>query len=211
MGRQGFPGGIDGKESACNAGDPCSVPGSRRCLREGNGNPLQYSYLGNPMDRGAWWPIVHGVARVGHNLMTKPQVERCGNTHLYIHMTIGLYVYSFIHIHVHGCVSMFVCVYPYHLHEALKLHHRLGGNWSTKYLPFVSHALRSVICWKLCQRQQSVELRNRYFCSTKNILKMYLPKFYLTMRIHRTSYQDKILRKQWYRTTVIPQLCSRES
>ena len=133
-------------------------------------------------------------------------------THLYIHMSIGLYVYSFIHIHVHGCVCMSMCVYTHHLHEALKLHQRLRGSWSTKYPPFGFHALRSIIYWKLCQRQQTVgELRNRNICSTKIILKMYLPKFYLTMRIHGTSYQDKILRKQWYRTTVIPQLCSRES
>ena len=50
----GFPGGSDGKESACNAGDPGSIPGSGRSLGEGNGNPLQYSCLENPMDRGAW-------------------------------------------------------------------------------------------------------------------------------------------------------------
>jgi len=165
----------------------------------------------DPMDRGAWWSIGHGVARVGHDFMTKPWVERCVNTHLYIHMSIGLYVYSFIHILVHGCVRMSMCVCTYHPHEALKLHQRLRGNWSTKYPPFVFHALRSIIYWKLCQRQQSVELRNRNICSTKINLKMYLPKFCLTMRIHGTCYQDKILRKQWYRTTVIPQLCSRES
>ena len=39
---------------------------------EGNGNPLQYSYLENPIDRGTWWAIVHGVIRVGHDLVTKP-------------------------------------------------------------------------------------------------------------------------------------------
>ena len=51
----GFPGGSDGKESACNARDLGSIPGSGRCPEEGNGNPLQYSYLENSMDRGAWW------------------------------------------------------------------------------------------------------------------------------------------------------------
>ena len=50
----GFPCDSDGKESACNAGDPDSVPGSGRPLGRGNGNPLQYSCLGNPMDRGVW-------------------------------------------------------------------------------------------------------------------------------------------------------------
>ena len=48
------------KESTCNARDPGPIPGSRRSLGEGNGNPLQYTCLGNPMDRGAWWAIVHG-------------------------------------------------------------------------------------------------------------------------------------------------------
>ena len=59
----GFPGGSDGKESACNAGDPGSIPGSGRSPGEGKGNPLQYSCLENPMDREDWWPTVHGVAK----------------------------------------------------------------------------------------------------------------------------------------------------
>ena len=56
-------GGSDGKESACNAGDQGSVPGSGRSPGEGNGNPLQYSCLENSMDRGAWQATVHGVAK----------------------------------------------------------------------------------------------------------------------------------------------------
>ena len=61
-----------GKESACNTGDSGSIPGSGRSPGEGNGNPLQYSCLENPMNRGAWQAIVHGVVRVGHDLATKP-------------------------------------------------------------------------------------------------------------------------------------------
>ena len=57
-----FPGGSDSKASACNAGDPSSIPGLGRSPGEGNGNPLQYSCLENPMDRGAWQATVHGVA-----------------------------------------------------------------------------------------------------------------------------------------------------
>ena len=57
----GFPGGSDGKESACNAGDLTSIPGSGRSLGEGNGYPLQYSCLENSVDRGAWWATVLGV------------------------------------------------------------------------------------------------------------------------------------------------------
>ena len=56
----GFPCGSAGKESACNAGDLGSIPGSGRSPGEGNSNPLQYSCLENPMDRGAWWAAVHG-------------------------------------------------------------------------------------------------------------------------------------------------------
>ena len=51
------------KESACNVGDQVSIPGSGRSPGEGNGNPLQYSCLGNPVDRGAWGATVHGVAK----------------------------------------------------------------------------------------------------------------------------------------------------
>ena len=58
-----FPGGSDGKESTCNAGDPGSIPGLGGSPGEGNGNPLQYSCLENPMDRGAWQATVHGVAK----------------------------------------------------------------------------------------------------------------------------------------------------
>ena len=56
-------GGSDGDESACNAGELGSIPGLRRSPEEGNGNPLQYSCLENPMDRGAWGATVHGVAQ----------------------------------------------------------------------------------------------------------------------------------------------------
>ena len=59
----GFPGGSEVKASACNVGDLGSIPGSGRSPGEGNGNPLQYSCLENPMDRGAWWATVHGVAK----------------------------------------------------------------------------------------------------------------------------------------------------
>src|SRR5574337_1229534 len=53
----------DGKESACNAGDPGLILGLGRSSGEGNGNPLQYSCLENPMERGAWRATVHGVAK----------------------------------------------------------------------------------------------------------------------------------------------------
>ena len=68
----GFPHSSVGKESACNAGDPGSIPRSGRSPGDGNGNPIQYSCLENPMNRGAWQATVHGVARVRHDLVTKP-------------------------------------------------------------------------------------------------------------------------------------------
>ena len=58
-----FPGGSDGKASAYSAGDPSLFPGSGRSPGEGNGNPLQYSCLENPMDGGAWQATVHGVSK----------------------------------------------------------------------------------------------------------------------------------------------------
>ena len=60
----GPPWWLSSKESACNAGDTGLIPGSGRSSGVGNGNPLQYSCLGNPMDRGASWATVHGVAEL---------------------------------------------------------------------------------------------------------------------------------------------------
>ena len=57
-----------GKETACNARVADSISGSERFPGEGNGDPLQYSFLGNLMERGAWWDTAHGVPeRAGHN------------------------------------------------------------------------------------------------------------------------------------------------
>ena len=59
----GFPGGSDGKEPACNVGDLGLILGSGRSPGGGHGNPLQYSWLENSIDRGAWQAIVHEVAK----------------------------------------------------------------------------------------------------------------------------------------------------
>ena len=72
----GFPRSLVGKKSACNVGDLGSIPHFDSWVRKipwrRNGNPLQYPCLENPLDRGAWRAAVHGVARVGHDLVTKP-------------------------------------------------------------------------------------------------------------------------------------------
>ena len=60
---EGFPGGSDGKETACNAGDLGSIPGLGRSPGGGRGNPRQYSCLESPMAGGAWWATVQGVAK----------------------------------------------------------------------------------------------------------------------------------------------------
>ena len=77
-----FPHSLVGKESACNAGNPGLIPGLGRSPGEGNGSPLQYSCLENPMGRGAWWAMVHGDTRVGHDLATKPPTTTTTKTFL---------------------------------------------------------------------------------------------------------------------------------
>ena len=72
--KEGPPWWLSGKESACSAGDAGSVLGSGGCPGEGHGSPLQYSCLGNPIDRGAWQATVHGVAKEWvHDLVTEQQ------------------------------------------------------------------------------------------------------------------------------------------
>ena len=73
--RGGFPGGASGTESAYNTGDLGSIPGLGRSPGGGNGNPLQYSCLVNPMDRGAWQTIVHRVTK-SWTWLSKPKHER---------------------------------------------------------------------------------------------------------------------------------------
>ena len=68
---RGPPGGSEVKASACNAGDLNSIPGSGRSSGEGNGKPLQYSCLENPMDREVWHPTVHGVMESDTTEVTK--------------------------------------------------------------------------------------------------------------------------------------------
>ena len=73
---------LSSKESTCDTGDMGSNPGSGRCPREENGNPVQYSCLENSMDRGAWQVTVHAVSRVGHDLETKSPPPY---THIHTH------------------------------------------------------------------------------------------------------------------------------
>ena len=73
MGEAGFPDGAVGKNPPANAGEIDSIPGSGRSSGGRNGNPLQYSCLENPVDRGAWWATVHGVSKSGTRLSDRAQ------------------------------------------------------------------------------------------------------------------------------------------
>ena len=69
-----FPG-YSGKESTYQAGNPDVIPGLGRSPGVGNGNPLQYSYLGNPIDREAWWAVVHRIAKSWTGLSTEKDLH----------------------------------------------------------------------------------------------------------------------------------------
>ena len=79
---------LTGKEPACNAGDGGSIPESGGSPGGENGNPHQYSFLENPMDRGAWWATVHVVASVRHDLTTIITVLRIT---LYVLLLLSLF------------------------------------------------------------------------------------------------------------------------
>ena len=123
---------------SCDAGHPGSTPGLRRSPGEGNGNPLQYFCLENLMDRGAWQTTVHEVARVGHDLATKPPTT----IHIYIYIPQKLMLsftrYPFKKPNTPAfwnCppLSLLLSSYshPYHLqNEYLNfLHHKLVLPW----------------------------------------------------------------------------------
>ena len=74
----GFPVGLDGEEYACSSRDLGSIPGSGISLGEGNGKILQYSCLGNPIDREAWGLQSMGLQSVGHDVVTKQQQQNGG-------------------------------------------------------------------------------------------------------------------------------------
>ena len=84
---RGFPGSSDGKESSCNAGDTSSILELGRSPGVGNGNPLQYSCLNNPMDRGAWQALVHRVVKSWKGLSD---------------------TFTWLHFHSDGCVFLFL-------------------------------------------------------------------------------------------------------
>jgi len=115
---------LSGKESTCSAedaGDIGLIPGLGRCIGGGNGNPFQYSCLGNSMDRGAWRATVHGSQRVRHNLTTKLQQQHgksifnilgnCQTTILHSHSNV--WKCRFLHIPLNICYWLSFLLQPY--------------------------------------------------------------------------------------------------
>ena len=88
-GEGSFPGGSVVKNLPANAGDVSLIPGSGRSSGEGSGNPLHYSCLGNPVDRGAWQVTVHGVAKSGTQLST-----HTNNNNVYASVCVCVCVYA---------------------------------------------------------------------------------------------------------------------
>ena len=103
----GLPWWSGGKESAWNAGDPGSIPDWERSLGEGNGYPLQYSCLENPVNRGTWCATVHGVT-VRHDWVNNTFTHSICQHYIYIYiyvyitaLSLSIYIYIYIHTHTH--------------------------------------------------------------------------------------------------------------
>ena len=101
----GFPGGSEVKVSACNVGDLGSIRGSERSPREGNGNPLQYSCLENPMDGGAWWATVHGVAKSRTQLSDFTSLSQSVRT-LFLTLQAHSLYHRFNEDFIHSCLFL---------------------------------------------------------------------------------------------------------
>ena len=99
-----FLGGSGSKESACNAGDPVSIPGLWRSPGEANGYPLQYFCLENSMDRGTWQATVYGVCPTESNMDTTEQLTLSLSLFMYIFMHIWFHA---LHVHMHIIVKWF--------------------------------------------------------------------------------------------------------
>ena len=106
--KSGFPGGSVVKNWPANAGDAGSVPGLGRSSEEGNDNPLQYSYLENPMDRGVWWATVHGVAKESNTVWWL-------NNHFWNSPRLASFFQAMVLNTPHLCLSVSLCLWlsPY--------------------------------------------------------------------------------------------------
>ena len=135
-----FAGGSKVKASACNSGDPGSIPGLGRSLGEGNGNPLQYSCLENPMEGGGWWATVHGVTltftlhtcsvqfcSVVQSCLTLCKPMNCSMPGLPVHHQLP----EFTQTHVHRCHPAISSCHPLLLLPPIPPRFRVLSNEST--------------------------------------------------------------------------------
>ena len=113
-----FPSGASDKEPTCQCRrDAGSIPGSGRSLEGRHGNPLQYSYMENPKERGAGGSI--GSQRAGHDQSDCPHTHTHTHTHTYIHIT-----YKYIHICIYHIVVFIICIYITHAYTHTHIHRK---------------------------------------------------------------------------------------
>ena len=137
-----FPGGSGGKASAYNAGDPGLIPGSGRSPGEGNGTPLQYSCLENPMDRGVWWATVHRAteSRTWLSNFTFTFFLWCCKWHyftFFLWLNTPLYTYTTFSLSVHlGCLYVFTTINsaPMNIGICLQCRRHWFDSWVGKIL-----------------------------------------------------------------------------
>ena len=118
-GPSGLPWLLKGNESTCSAADTGSIPGSGRPSREGNSNPLQYSCLENPMDRGAWWATVHEVekswTRLSNSTTVTPMAlivwtRLCTKKVFRKYLFCGCYGDRLAHVPIQKVSGVFTCI-----------------------------------------------------------------------------------------------------
>ena len=127
------------KETACKAGDPVSIPGLRRSPGEGNGNPLQYSCLGNPMNRGAQWVTVHGVAKSQTWLNNWVHSTKClPSLYQSTFQTHFIPPFSFCPWICHVCVCVQLCPTLYNPMDSRLLGFSVHGNFQARILECVA-------------------------------------------------------------------------
>ena len=134
-----------GKESASNAGDLSSILGLGRSPGGGHGNPLQYSCLENPMDRGAWWAAVH---RVANDLSQTTEVTSCTCMYIYVYMipTKSSIIHSFFQVHVEllsGSVQFSCSVFVTPWTAAHQASLSVTNSWSLLKLMSIESAMPS--------------------------------------------------------------------
>ena len=160
------------KESTCNAGDLGSIPGSGRSPGEGNGNALQYFCLKNPMDRGACQATVHGVTRVGHDLVTKPPPPYTSTSSITKPQPLSLpYV-----LHLGSKLSLIISVFKIswgRLFQSYKFSSskQLSQTWDF----FLLSPLPSFICWYSTRSEvNNVTCQHRRCSSVMSPIKSHL-------------------------------------